>query len=171
MALVIGLTLVAAMLFVPIVPTRNAGVKLATLSLASPEETSPPAAQDNSSVSYCEGFPIGNSLPPGCAMESDPSGTHYFRDLGNGTWEMDLVTYERMLQDPYSGFGGTVQIVNDTVYFVFATQSNITSGGPYGPLSPPSSIEPASSGGLGSVTYLLFGVGGLYSDGAYRLVP
>ncbi len=143
MALVIGFTLMAAMLFVPIVPMKDVGSTLVTLSPASPEGISPSAAQDNSSVAYCEGFPIGSSLPPGCAVESDPSGTHYFRDLGNGTWETDLATYESMLQDPYSGFGGTVQIVNDTVYFKGTAQSNLTSGGPYGPLSSLNSFGPA----------------------------
>ncbi len=166
--LVVGLILVATLLLAPIVPMRNVGRTLFTLSPASSEGIALSVAQDNSSISYCY-VPYGDTPPPGCAIESDPSGVHYFRDLGNGTWETDLATYESMLQDPYSGFGGTVQIVNDTVYFIGAAQSNITYGGLQ--LSLVNSVEPAPSGGLGSVTYLLFGVGGLYSDGNYRLIP
>jgi hypothetical protein len=149
MALVIGFTLMAAILFVPIVPMKDVGSTLVTLSPASPEGISPSAAQDNSSVAYCEGFPVGSAPPPGCEVVSDPSGTYYFRYIGNDTYETDLATYESMLQDPYSGIGGTIHIVNDTVYIIMQ-QSNITSGGTYGI---PSSLN--SVGLAPDVWYLL----------------
>jgi len=165
----IGVFIIAFALLAPIIPMKDIGNTLLTLAPAKSEDVTSSSAQDNSSMSYCE-VPYGYSEPPGCGVMRDPSGVYYMRDLGNGTWEMDLASYQSLLKDPYAGIcKGNVSIVDDTVYLT-CPQSNISAGG-LTMLPSSSSIQAAPSGGLGSVTYLLFGVGGLYSDGNYRIVP
>lgn len=56
------------------------------------------------------------SPPAGKAVLQDPSGTYWFSYLGNGEYSIDLGNYTKLLQDPYSGIGGQVQVAGNTVY-------------------------------------------------------
>lgn len=162
--------------FVPVVPLSiaNHGSSTTQTVLASAALTAPTI---NSTGDQCDSPCHTCSSSVQLAVAQDPSGTYCFKYLGNGTYATDLATYERILQDPYSGIGGQVDIVGDVVYITMPQISPIDVVG--GPIleglileqnsTQPSAMHPTS--GLGSLTYLISGLGGLLLNGNYLLKP
>jgi len=165
---VTGLMIVVALLFAPVVPMNDMNRNLVTISPAVSEGTTSAAEQADSSLSACHS-PSG---APGCLVISDPSGAYYLKDIGNNTWEMLLSTYDALLQDPYTAIcNESVSVVNDTAYLT-CPPSPISEGVSGGVSNYPvfSSNNSSPSSGLGSASYAVFRLGGLYSNGQYRFV-
>ena len=94
---------------------------------------------------------------------SDPSGTYTGIYLGNGTYSMNLTSYQKLLHDPYTvAPQSNVKVEGNTVY-IFAPPSDTVSAPPHGSIA---QIAPATND-LESVTCLLFGYGAMLTNGNY----
>lgn len=93
--------------------------------------------------------------PPLKWFSSDPGGVYSGYSFGNGTYTMNLTTYERFAQDPYTVLcrNSGVNIEGSVVRFTCSPTN--------------ASPLPLPSNALGSVTYWLVGHGGLYFDNKY----
>ena len=93
---------------------------------------------------------------------SDPSGTYTGIYLGNGTYSMNLTSYQKLLRDPYTGTQSNVKVEGNTVY-IFVPPSGTVSALPHGAIA---QIAPTTND-LESVTCLLFGHGAMLTNGNY----
>ena len=94
---------------------------------------------------------------------SDPSGTYTGIYLGNGTYSMNLTSYQKLLHDPYTvAPQSNVKVEGNTVY-IFAPPSDTVSAPPHGTIA---QIAPATNN-LESVTLVLFGHGAMLTNGNY----
>ena len=97
------------------------------------------------------GLPAG---PPHQWFVSDPGGQHSGYTFDNGTNEVNVSTYDRMVQDPYSSPCPNSGVKFEGSVVLFTCNPTFTSS-----LPPPEGFE--------SLAYWLVGHGGLYSDGRY----
>lgn len=97
----------------------------------------------------------------------DPSGTYSGSYLGNGTYSMNLTTYQELLRDPYTGVYTTGAEVQGNSVIITVPQSDTVSG-PTSGVTAISAVQPSRL--FESVTYWLLGHGGFYANGHYRLV-
>lgn len=136
--------LVASIIFAPIVPIslNDTDAHAASLAASGSPKTS------------------STSVALGVSTMSDPSGSYEFQYLGNNTYSMDLATYERLLNDPYAGIGGTIEIINNTVIETMLSTVNDTYGPGFVAASP-------TAHGFASVAFWLFGFGCFCSGGIY----
>jgi hypothetical protein len=96
---------------------------------------------------------------------SDPSGTYTGIYLGNGTYSMNLTSYQKLLHDPYTvAPQSNVKVEGNTVY-IFVPPSDTVSAPPHGAIA---QIGPTTND-LESVTCLLFGHGAMLTNGNYFL--
>ena len=94
---------------------------------------------------------------------SDPSGTYTGIYLGNGTYSMNLTSYQKLLHDPYTGVPQSNVKVEGNMVYIFVPPSDTVSAPPHGAIA---QIAPTTTD-LESVTCLLFGHGAMLTNGNY----
>jgi hypothetical protein len=94
----------------------------------------------------------------------DPSGTYWIHFFDNGTFAMNLTSYQRLLNDPYSTNPSSCPhvIEGNTILITCPTPSPSTLHGSLTDASPTSPTH-----GLESVSYLLIHHGAVYFEGRY----
>ena len=94
---------------------------------------------------------------------SDPSGMYTGIYLGNGTYSMNLTSYQKLLHDPYTGAPQSNEKVEGDAVFIFAPPSDTVSAPPHGAIAQLA----LAANDLESVTCLLFGHGAMLANGNY----
>ena len=125
-------------------------------------------------VSYADSSSIGTGpsvVPPvSWGILTDPSGTYWFHFFTNGTYAMNLTSYEQLLNDPYSTHPSNCpHTIEGNIILISCPQTQITinPGGP--PVASGSTTSPVPPGtnGFESPAYWLAGQGAIYFNGRY----